>query len=153
MAHILIVDDDVIIAEVASEALINAGHACGWVTSGEQALKVLKHRRPDIMLLDQDMPGMTGTQVLRRLRASPTFYDLPVIMFSAIKGRQDIEQAMFAGATDYISKPFKPAELSWKIEEIMAKRLGRPQHKSLQRVLEESSGRMPASSQPAIRMV
>ncbi|MEP2736810.1 MAG: response regulator [Erythrobacter sp.] len=140
MAHILIVDDDVIIAEVASEALINSGHACGWVTSGEQALKVLEHRRPDIMLLDQDMPGMTGSQVLRQLRNSPEFYDLPVIMFSAIAGKRDEELAMFAGANDYIRKPFKPNELAWRIEDILNSLGSRPKHKQLQTVLEESSG-------------
>ena len=151
MAHILIVDDDVIIAEVASEALINAGHACGWVTSGEQALKVLRHRRPDVMLLDQDMPGMTGSQVLRQLRNSPQFYDLPVIMFSAIAGKRDEELAMFAGATDYIRKPFKPDELAWRIEDIVNALGSRPKHKQLQTVLEENAGRASHDDQSAVR--
>ncbi len=153
MAHILIVDDDVIIAEVASEALINAGHACGWVTSGMQALHVLKHRRPDVLLLDQDMPDMTGSQVLRQLRNSPEFYDMPIIMFSAIVGRRDEELAMFAGATDYIRKPFKPDELAWRIEHVLASRATRPKHKELQTFLEESSGRAPLSKQSTVRFL
>ena len=153
MAHILIVDDDVIIAEVASEALINSGHACGWVTSGEQALKVLKHRRPDIILLDQDMPGMTGSQVLRQLRNSPDLYDLPVLMFSAIAGKRDEELAMFAGATGYIRKPFKPDELSWRIETLLNSRAKRAKHKKLQTVLEESTGRVSLSEQSRVRLV
>lgn len=153
MAHILIVDDDVIIAEVASEALINSGHACGWVTSGEQALKVLKHRRPDILLLDQDMPGMTGGQVLRKMRNSPDFYDLPVLMFSAITGKRDEELAMFAGATGYIRKPFKPDELSWHIEIVLNSRAKRVSHKRLQTVLEENTGRANLSEQSRVRLV
>ncbi|MEO9463260.1 MAG: response regulator [Marinomonas sp.] len=153
MAHILIVDDDVIIAEVASEALINAGHACGWVTNGEQALKVLKHRRPDIMLLDQDMPGMTGSQVLRQLRNSPDFYDLPVLMFSAIAGKRDEELALFAGAQGYIRKPFKPEELSWRIEAFLNARSKRPKHKKLQSVLEENTGRAALAEQSQVRLV
>ena len=153
MAHILIVDDDVIIAEVASEALINAGHACGWVTSGEAALKVLKHRRPDIILLDQDMPGMTGSQVLRQLRNSQEFYDLPVIMFSAIAGKRDEELALFAGATDYIRKPFKPDELAWRIDDIVNALGSRAKHKQLQTVLAESSGRAGLKAQSAVRLL
>jgi CheY-like chemotaxis protein len=153
MAHILIVDDDVIIAEVASEALINAGHACGWVTSGEAALKVLKHRRPDIILLDQDMPGMTGSQVLRQLRNSQEFYDLPVIMFSAIAGKRDEELALFAGATDYIRKPFKPDELAWRIDDIVNALGSRAKHKQLQTVLAESSGRAGLKEQSAVRLL
>lgn len=153
MAHILIVDDDVIIAEVASEALINAGHACGWVTSGEQALRVLKHRRPDAMLLDQDMPGMSGSQVLRQLRNSPEFYDLPIIMFSAISGKRDEELAMFAGATEYIRKPFKPSELAWRIEHVLTARAMRPKHKTLQTVLEENAGRVGLAQQSRVRLI
>lgn len=153
MAHVLIVDDDVIIAEAASEALINAGHACGWVTSGEEALKLLKHRRPDIILLDQDMPSMTGSQVLRQLRNSPKFYDLPILMFSAIVSRRDEELALFAGATDYICKPFKTDELVWRIEDVLNSRKTRAKHKSLMRVLEESSGRAPDAEQSRLRML
>jgi len=153
MAHILIVDDDVIIAEVASEALINAGHACGWVTSGEEALKVLKHRRPDVVLLDQMMPEMSGSQVLRELRASSEFYDLPVIMFSAIAGRRDEEMALFAGATDYIRKPFQPDELAWRIEEVLNARAMRPKHKQLQTLLEENVRGVSLAEQSSVRFV
>ena len=153
MAHILIVDDDVIIAEVASEALIDAGHACGWVTSGEQALKLLEHRRPDILLLDQDMPGMTGAQVLRQLRSTPEFYDLPILMFSAIAGKRDEEIALYAGATDYIRKPFKPEELVHKISTVLHERIGRAKHKSLQQILEDSSGRAAPSQHPRMRYI
>ena len=80
MAHILIADDDELIAELASQVLIDAGHACGWVTSGEDCWALLRRRRPDVLLLDQDMPGISGMTLLRRLRQSPEFYDLPVVM-------------------------------------------------------------------------
>ena len=60
MAFILIADDDELIAELASQVLIDAGHACGWVTTAEDCWKLLKTRRPDAVLLDQDMPGISG---------------------------------------------------------------------------------------------
>ena len=83
MAHILVVDDDDIVAELASGILISAGHACGFVSDAAQAWQLLQWRRPDLLLLDEDMPGERGSTFLRRLRASPAFYDLPVIMFTA----------------------------------------------------------------------
>ena len=89
MARILIADDDELVAELASEVLIDAGHACGWVTSAEEAFTCIKRKRPEILLLDHAMPGETGLTLLRRLRRSERFYDLPVIMFTAMNGGSD----------------------------------------------------------------
>lgn len=122
MAFILIADDDELIAELASEVLIDAGHACGWVTSGEDAWALIRNRRPDLLLLDQDMPGITGVNLLRKLRGSATFYDLPVIMFTAISGAEDENRAFYAGAQDYIRKPFTPQVLISKVGRTLAKR-------------------------------
>ena len=124
MANILIADDDELIAEMACEVLIDAGHASGWVTDGEQAWTVIQNRRPDIILLDQDMPGISGVSLLRRIRGSSRFYDLPVIMFTAMKGEADEDRAIYAGAQDYIRKPFSPRELPARIERVLAKRGG-----------------------------
>ena len=139
MAHILIVDDDEFIAEMASEILISKGHACGWVTSGQDALALLRHRRPDLMLLDQDMPGMSGAQVLRELRSSARHYDLPVIMFTAMTGAQDEEQARYNGAQDYIRKPFDPKFLLLKVKQVLAARAEGPRHRELARMLAEAN--------------
>ncbi|QFT77608.1 response regulator [Erythrobacter sp. THAF29] len=122
MAFILIADDDELIAEMASEVLIDAGHASGWVTSGEDAWALMKNRRPDLLLLDQDMPGITGVNLLRKLRGSSEFYDLPVIMFTAMSGAEDENRAIYAGAQDYIRKPFTPRALVDKIARTLAKR-------------------------------
>ncbi len=138
MAHVLIVDDDELIAELASQVLIDAGHACGWVTSAEEAWSLLQRRRPDILLLDQDMPGMSGVTLLRKLRQSSTFYDLPVIMFTAMKGEQDESQAIYAGAQDYIRKPFEPRLLSGRVQRVLAKRQER--HTDLKTHLAQSAG-------------
>lgn len=138
MAHILIADDDELVAELASQVLIDAGHACGWVTSGEDAWALLQRRRPDILLLDQDMPGITGTQLLRRLRQSENMYDLPVIMFTAMTGEQDETQAIYAGAQDYIRKPFDPRALTGRVQRVLAKRNER--HTDLKTYLAQSAG-------------
>ncbi len=140
MAHILIADDDELIAELASQVLIDAGHACGWVTSSEDAWKLVNQRRPDILLLDQDMPGMSGVTLLRKLRQSATFYDLPVVMFTAMCGAEDESQAIYAGAQDFVRKPFDPRSLTSRVQRVLSKTRDRPQHTDLKTYLARSSG-------------
>ena len=141
MAHILIVDDDELVAELASSALLDAGHICGWVGSGREALDLLRWRRPDVLLLDQDMPGMTGAQVLRDLRTSPRHYDLPVIMFTGIAGDADEQAARFNGAQAYLRKPFCPELLLREVEALLARRQTAPQHLALEDYLARSAER------------
>jgi DNA-binding response OmpR family regulator len=131
MARILIADDDELIAELASEVLIDAGHACGWVTSAAEAWRCVNRRAPDILLLDQSMPGESGMTLLRRLRRSPQLYDLPVIMFTAMSGEQDELQAIYAGAQDFLSKPFDPEDLVARVGRLLKLRAGRPGHVDL----------------------
>ncbi|RDC59611.1 Protein PilH [Alteripontixanthobacter maritimus] len=131
MAYILIVDDDEIIAELASDVLIAAGHACGWVTSGPDALQLLSRRRPDLLLLDHDMPGMSGTQVMRDIRGDQKLYDLPIIMFTAMTGARDEEQARYNGAQDYIRKPFDAMFLKLKVRQVLATAAEGPKHRDL----------------------
>lgn len=140
MARILIADDDELIAELASQALIDSGHACGWVTSGEACWDLMQDRYPDILLLDQDMPGITGMTLLRKIRQSPNFYDLPVVMFTAMSGAQDEANAVFAGANDFIRKPFDPRRLRSVVQRVLAKRGDQPRHTDLQTYLARSSG-------------
>ncbi len=139
MAYVLIADDDDIVAGLASEALIDAGHACGWVTNGVEAWDLLQKRRPDVLLLDQNMPSMSGSTLLRKIRSSASLYDLPVIMFTAMTGMRDEEQAIYAGAQDYIRKPFEPKKLTDRIERLIQLRAGRG-HTDLRTYLEQSSG-------------
>lgn len=140
MAFILIADDDELIAELASQVLIDRGHACGWVTSAEDCWDLLQTRRPDVLLLDQDMPGMTGLSMLRKLRQSPEHYDLPVLMFTTMSGAQDETQAIYAGAQGFIRKPFDPRGLIARVQRVLAKLEDKPKHKDLQTYLEQSSG-------------
>lgn len=145
MPYILIVDDDEMIAEMAADILLAAGYACGWVTSGEDALDLLKWRDPDLILLDQDMPGMSGAQLLRKVRASNKHYDLPVIMFTAMSGAEDEEQARYNGAQDYIRKPFDPKFLTWKVRQALKARVEGVGHRDLAAYLAQSNGLAPST--------
>ena len=153
MAYILIADDDELIAELASQVLIDAGHACGWVTSGEDARDLLQRRRPDILLLDQDMPGMSGVSLLRKLRQSENLYDLQVIMFTAMRGEQDESQAIYAGAQDYIRKPFDPRGLTGRIQRVLSKRRDQPRHLELKTYLAQSAGLLEETTEPTLRRI
>lgn len=131
MANVIIVDDDEIVAELASEALIEAGHPCGWVTDGAALFELLRWRRPDVVLLDQDMPGLSGEAIMRQLRASDRFYDLPIIMFTHVLGVRDEERARYHGAQAYVRKPFDPHALVRQVERVLACRANRPSHTDL----------------------
>jgi two-component system, OmpR family, phosphate regulon response regulator PhoB len=131
MARILIADDDDLISELTSEVLIDAGHACGWVTTAADAWTCVQRKRPDLLLLDQAMPGESGMTLLRRLRLSAEFYDLPVMMFTAMSGEQDHLQAVYAGANDFLSKPFDPFDLLRRVNRLLRLRGDRPRHVDL----------------------
>ena len=131
MAHILIVDDDEIVAGLASGILLDAGHACGWVTNAEEAERLLAWRRPDLILLDQNMPGENGSGFLRKLRSSPEFYDLPVLMFTAVTGSEDEARAYHNGAQGYLRKPVDPKFLLLKVRQVLSSRAHLPRHRDL----------------------
>lgn len=80
MAHFLTVSDNEPAADAGLQILLDAGHACGWVRSGEGALDVMRWRRPDLLLLDSALPGLPFTQVLRSLHSCAETHDLPVIL-------------------------------------------------------------------------
>ncbi len=153
MAHILIADDDELIAELASEVLIDAGHACGWVTSAEAAWRCVQAKRPDVLLLDHAMPGESDLSLLRRLRCSPLLYDLPVIMFTGMRGTEDEAQAIYAGANDFLSKPFDPFMLTARVRRILEQRAARPRHVDLATALAVRQPAAPALALPARRMI
>jgi DNA-binding response OmpR family regulator len=119
MARIIIADDDEIVGEIARDALLANGHGAGLVTDGAEALRIVKARRPDLLVLDCNMPGMSGVLVLRELRNTPSLCDLPVMMLTGRRSEQDVNLAMFAGADAYVKKPFDPEEFVFKVEELL----------------------------------
>lgn len=118
MAHILVVDDDDIVAELASAILIAAGHCCCFVSDAAEAWRLLHWRRPDLLLLDEAMPGAGpgegDTSFLHRLRGSAEFHDLPVVMFTAQ-----------SGAKDSVRKPVEPHLLLRTVDQVL--QASRPQ--------------------------
>jgi DNA-binding response OmpR family regulator len=125
MARIIIADDDELVGAVARDALIAAGHGAGLITDGAEALRVIQARRPDLVILDCNMPGLSGVLLVQELRKKPDFADLPVMMLTGRRGERDEELARFAGANEYMKKPFDPDELVFRVDEMLAKKPSR----------------------------
>jgi two-component system KDP operon response regulator KdpE len=107
---VLVVDDQPKVLKFIEVDLKLRGFEVIKTTSGEEALRLIKSKKPDIMLLDIVMPGVDGFEVLRQLR---DFSRLPVIAFSASHASQD--EAMRSGANDFITKPFRSDEMVRRI--------------------------------------
>lgn len=114
--NILIVDDLLENLQLLSNALLKLGYTVRSVTSGRMALKTVKVKRPDVILLDVKMPEMDGYQVCRTLKADAEFRQIPVIFISALDDVFDKVTAFQVGAIDYITKPFQIEEVVARLE-------------------------------------
>ncbi len=116
MPKILIVEDEVAIAEGLTATLEAEGFSVVLAVSGNAALLGWERERPDLVLLDLMLPGMSGTEVCRRLRARS---DIPIIMVSAKDAEVDRVVGLELGADDYITKPFSSRELIARIRAVL----------------------------------
>ena len=112
MPLIYIVEDDEDIRELSVYALRSGGFDCEGYESAADFLEALEHERPDLALLDIMLPGEDGLSLLKRLRGSKRFAQLPVIMLTAKGSEADKVKGLNLGADDYVSKPFGVTELT-----------------------------------------
>lgn len=113
---ILIVDDDPIMASILEHKLHSMGYQSLSVCDGNQALNVAKERLPDLILLDRMLPGKEGLSILKELKQDPGTVSIPVIIVSAKNRESDILEALELGAVEYMGKPLKLEELSFRIQ-------------------------------------
>lgn len=106
--HVLIADDHVDTRVVLKHYLEAFGFDVCEAVDGEDALEIMRHDRPDAVILDVQMPRMDGIEVLRAMRADSNLQDLPVLMLSGDFGCSDSQEATAAGANDCLSKPAHP---------------------------------------------
>jgi len=119
MSEILVVDDDRDVAQSIELALRRRGFRVTLAHSGVEALKLLHRYRPDLVLLDVLMPGMSGIEVCRRLRADENTADLPVIFLTARGQERDRIEGLRVGADDYLGKPFNLEELILRVKAVL----------------------------------
>ena len=116
MAKILLAEDEKQIADMISFKLSNGGHQIVRAQDGEQAIAMAARERPDLILLDAMMPGVSGFEVLRRLKGDSSLRTIPVMMVTAKGHERDVLTGLRGGAVDYIVKPFSLKELSARVE-------------------------------------
>jgi DNA-binding response OmpR family regulator len=115
-ADLLVVDDTPANLNVLSTILGQRGYRVRPAISGELALKAARAARPDLILLDIQMPGLSGYEVCRQLKAAPDTARVPIVFISALEDAGDKVEAFRAGGADYITKPFQIEEVLARVE-------------------------------------
>jgi DNA-binding response OmpR family regulator len=116
MAKILVAEDEKQIGDMISFKLSNGGHQIIRAHDGEQAVALAAREIPDLILLDAMMPGLSGFEVLRRLKGDPALRAVPVIMVTAKGHERDVLNGLRGGAVDYVVKPFSLKELAARVD-------------------------------------
>ena len=130
--RILVVDDDPNLRLLVNSALHREGYTVAEAEDGEQGLERVQSHRPDLILLDVNMPKMDGLAVLQQLRSRNETREIPVLMLTAQEGEATTRAAFDAGATDYLAKPFTVPQLSARVRACLDRLAGRPElHETL----------------------
>jgi DNA-binding response OmpR family regulator len=119
-ARILVVEDDLTVAEVVVDYLRHAGLSPRHALDGHTALEIAATWRPDLVVLDLMLPGISGLDVCRRLHEEQDEQaPLPVIMLTALGEESDRVLGLESGADDYVTKPFSPRELTLRVQAVL----------------------------------
>ncbi|HET7144269.1 MAG TPA: response regulator [Anaerolineales bacterium] len=120
MAKILIVDDDKQITFFLEKLLSFEGYAAIALNEGSKTLDVARTFKPDLFILDLMMPEPNGFELCRMLRADPDFANTPIVIITAMDDADSKAIAFVAGATDFITKPFRPDELATRMKALIS---------------------------------
>jgi DNA-binding response OmpR family regulator len=111
MAHIILVEDDSIVSDLVADALEGIGHSVCVVGDGAAAEETIELERPDIIILDCNLPNRSGLLILQDLRAPEILKRIPVLMLTSRRSEWHVKIAMDLGADAYIRKPFLVEDL------------------------------------------
>jgi len=120
MPTILVIDDDALFRGLMKAAFQKSGHEVLVAEDGESGVAIARERLPDIVVTDMSMPRMTGWQVLDALKCDPHTADIPVVVLSAHRTSQDIDDAHLRGCAGYLVKPVPVIDLLAKVESVLA---------------------------------
>jgi CheY-like chemotaxis protein len=120
VTSILIIDDNPLNLKLARVVLCNAGFAVHEANAAEQAIEMLEHLHPDLMLVDLQLPGMDGLELTRRVKADPQTAAIKVVAFTSFAMRDDAHRAHQAGCDSYITKPIDTRQLPDIVRTILA---------------------------------
>jgi len=137
--RILVADDEAVNLKVLSAFVREMGHTPVIADSSSTVLSQLT-ADIDLVLLDALMPGIDGFETVRRMRKAPAFRDIPVIMVTALSGREERLAAVAAGANDFIAKPIDKTELRVRVQSLLRMKASQDEVKRYQATLEEMVG-------------
>lgn len=116
---IVLIEDEPDIQEIIAYNLQREGYQVNGALSGEEGLRLITQKKPDLILLDLMLPGIDGLEVCRQVRANPQVCDIPIIMVSAKGEESDVVLGLGLGADDYVAKPFSPKELIARVKAVI----------------------------------
>ncbi len=123
---ILVADDEPYLRELTRATVESANRRVIEAANGDEAWRLIKKHRPALALLDVKMPGMTGLQLVKVIRADPELASTRVILVAASAHESDRAAGMAAGADFYVTKPFSPSDLLASVEAVLASRPNPP---------------------------
>jgi len=139
--RVLVVEDEPDIAALIAYQLTREGFRVETVSNGSDALTAVGREIPDLLVLDRMLPGISGDEVLRRLKSESGTRSIPVLVLTAKREQEDRIQGFELGADDYLTKPFSPRELVLRVQAIL-RRLREPAVASGGRILRAGTLRM-----------
>lgn len=116
--HVVLVEDEINIAEAIRFLLSQEGWRVETLANGAAAVDVIRKVAPDLVMLDVMLPGKSGFEILHELRADPAFTDMPILMLTARGQSRDREMAEKAGVSRFMTKPFSNAEMLEAVREL-----------------------------------
>lgn len=119
MPRILVVEDEPSIAELIAVNLTHSGFTVERALQADEAMRMIRVNKPDLLILDWMMPGKSGVQFTKELRASAELQHLPILMLTAKGAEADKIQGLDSGADDYVTKPFSPKELISRVKALL----------------------------------
>ena len=124
MIHrILVIEDEPSIAELIAINLSHSGFIVERALQTEEAMRMIRVQRPDLLILDWMMPGKSGVQFIKELRSMNDFKDIPILMLTAKGAEADKIHGLDSGADDYVTKPFSPKELIARVKALLRRNL------------------------------
>lgn len=121
MARVLVCEDEPDILTLISARLAREGYELITATDGREGLRLALEHRPDLVLVDWMMPGLSGLEVVAAVRAHPQVSATPVLMLTARAQQSDIDAAFAAGVDDFVIKPFRSGELQARVADLLAR--------------------------------
>lgn len=140
MSYLLVADDNEDMRLMLRDLFRASGHEVAVASDGLEVLAALKTREPDLVVLDNSMPNLTGLEVCRRIKENPFTARIPVLMLTAQSGVENKVEGFTAGADEYLAKPFDPRELRARVQALL-------------RLVQREGDRNPTSQLPGGRAI